>query len=136
MTHPPNVIIELLQEDQRYKLDAYSFIREALEYAQNQLEMGEQGEMNEETGTRERHLTGQQLCEAIRKYALEQYGLLTLNVLGSWGVSTTGDFGEIVYNMIRVGLMKQSEHDRREDFNDVYKFEEVFKNKFEINKSD
>ena len=62
MTHPPNVIIELLQEDQRYKLDAYSFIREALEYAQNQLEMGEQGEMNEETVSRERHFTGQQLC--------------------------------------------------------------------------
>jgi uncharacterized repeat protein (TIGR04138 family) len=136
MTDSVPSIIDLLQEDPRYKLDAYSFIREALGYAHHQLEMGEPEEIADESGEQERHLTGQQLCEAIRQYALEQFGLLTLNVLESWGVNTTGDFGEIVYNMIRIGLMKQSDHDRREDFNDVYEFQEVFKNEFEINLPD
>ena len=42
-------------------------------------------------------MTGQQLCEAIRQYALEQYGLMAQCVLNSCGVYTTGDFGEIVY---------------------------------------
>jgi uncharacterized repeat protein (TIGR04138 family) len=132
MTQSPQVIIELLKKDPRYKLDAYYFVREALAYAQEQLEMGEPGDYDEELGARERHLSGQQLCEAIRQYAVEQYGLLSLNVLGSWGINATGDFGEIVYNMIRVGLMKKSENDRQEDFSDVYDFREVFKDEFQI----
>ena len=57
----------------------------------------------------ERHITGQQLCEAIRKYALEQYGFMAKTVLNSWGVFSTGDFGEIVYNLIRIKHMKRSD---------------------------
>jgi uncharacterized repeat protein (TIGR04138 family) len=53
-------------------------------------------------------------------------------VLNSWGVYTTGDFGEIVYNWIRLGEMKKSEHDRREDFDDVFDFNEAFQQHFEI----
>jgi uncharacterized repeat protein (TIGR04138 family) len=132
MNQSPPVIIELLKEDPRYKLDAYYFVREALSFAQDQLSMGEPGEFNEEMRGRERHLTGQQLCEAIRQFAIDQYGFMALTVLGSWGIRATGDFGEIVYNMIRVELMKQSDKDRREDFEDVYDFEEVFRDEFEI----
>ena len=132
MSQSPHVIIELLKEDPRYKLDAYYFVREALSFAQDQLSMGEPGEFNEEMGARERHLTGQQLCEAIRQFAIDQYGFMALTVLRSWGINKTGDFGEIVYNMIRAELMKKSDNDRREDFNDVYDFEEVFRDEFEI----
>ncbi len=78
------------------------------------------------------HLTGQQLCEAIRQLALEQFGLMARVVLHSWGVHVTGDFGEIVYNLIDIGLMKKSETDRREDFNDVFDFEEAFERQFKI----
>jgi uncharacterized repeat protein (TIGR04138 family) len=80
----------------------------------------------------EKHVTGQQLCEAIRQYAVDQYGYMARPVLGSWGINETGDFGEIVYNLIGIGLMKKSAGDRREDFNDVYDFEEAFLHAFEI----
>ena len=83
----------------------------------------------------ERHLTGQELCEAIRQYAIDQYGLLAKNVLNSWGLCSTSDFGEVVYNLIRVGLMKRSSQDRREDFNDCYEFEHAFVKKFRFVKS-
>ena len=59
----------------------------------------------------------------IRLYALEQYGLLAQSVLNSWGVFETSDFGEIVYNLIRIGRMKKSDDDRREDFDEVYAFD-------------
>ncbi len=76
-------IVELLQQDQRYKLEAYQFVREALQYAQEVLSMPAQ---KTTSGVRtEHHLTGQQLCEAIRIYALDQYGYLAKTVLNSWG---------------------------------------------------
>ena len=78
----------------------------------------------------ERHITGQQLCEAIRQYAVEQYGGLAKNVLAHWGVRSTGDFGEIVFNLISIGQMRKTESDRREDFDNVFDFDEGFRDVF------
>ena len=83
-------------------------------------------------GVAEKHVTGQQLCEAIRQYAIDQYGYMARPVLSSWGINVTGDFGEIVYNLIGIGLMKKSAGDRREDFDNVYDFEDAFQRAFEI----
>lgn len=128
--HP---IVRILQEDRRYKPEAYQFLREALSYAQDVLKLGPQ-ELEEKpvVGKRgkaakaERHLTGQQLCEAIRLFAISQYGRMAKAVLNSWGLRSTSDFGEVVYNLIKVGVMKNSENDRREDFNHCYDFDEAF----------
>jgi len=40
MLDPSHPILQLLQEDRRYRLEAYVFIFEALHYAQNVLQMG------------------------------------------------------------------------------------------------
>lgn len=125
-------IVELLREDPRYKLEAYQFVREALQYAQEVLEMPPQPSGGALTGKVEHHLTGQQLCEAIRVFALEQYGYLAKLVLNSWGIRTTGDFGEIVYNLIRIKEMRKSKHDRREDFDDQFDFETAFEPRFQL----
>lgn len=125
--HP---IVELLQQDQRYHIEAYQFVREALAYAQEILKMPAEGAEGEQ------HITGQQLCEAIRQYSLEQYGFMAKTVLNSWGVHNTGDFGEIVYNLIRIKHMKRSKADRREDFDDCYDFASAFEPVFELSGSD
>ena len=78
----------------------------------------------------ERHVTGQQLCEAIRQYAVQQYGMLAKNVLNEWGVRTTGDFGEIVFNLIEIGQMKKTDTDRREDFENVFDFDDGLQDAF------
>ena len=122
--------IELLQRDRRFAPDAYEFIREALAYAQDVLEMG--GKIDSGSGEAEQHLTGQELCEAVRRLALDQFGLMARTVLNNWGIHTTRDIGEIVYNLIELGVMRKSRHDRREDFFDVYDFEEAFDRSFEI----
>ena len=80
----------------------------------------------------ERHVSGQQLCEAIRLHALEQYGYMAKVVLNRWGVTSTSDFGEIVYNLIRLGWMKKSDSDRREDFDNCYDFSEAFEQQYEF----
>jgi len=74
----------------------------------------------------ERHVSGRELCEAARQYALQQYGYLAPTVLGTWGVRRTSDFGEIVFNMIEIGQMRKTRHDKREDFHDVYDFAAAF----------
>jgi len=136
MLDPSHPIIELLKEDTRYTFDAYVFVFEALSFAQNELGMGEEAASESaETGqgqSPERHVTGQELCEAIREFALEQYGYMAKDVLASWGIHATGDFGELVFNLIRIGQMRKTPDDRREDFNDVYDFETAFRQGFKI----
>jgi uncharacterized repeat protein (TIGR04138 family) len=131
-------IAGLLQRDRRYKRDAYIFVFEALDYAQTVLGLGCEGisEPNplgpEDDKGPQRHVTGQELCEAIRRFALEQYGYMAKTVLNSWGVRRTGDFGEIVFNLIHIGHMRKTPHDRREDFEEVYDFDAAFEEEFRI----
>lgn len=160
MAEPRHPVLELLKKDPRYKLESYHFVRDALSYAQDVLEMGSEtkheeteetegdtsewmktlptelaaqlGEQAREHAKTERHLTGQDLCQAIRQYALDQYGMMAKVVLNNWGVSSTSDIGEIVYNLIDIGLMRKSEEDRRADFDDVYDFQQAFEEQFQI----
>jgi len=128
--HP---LVQLLKRDHRYRLEAYQFVREGLDYAQRVLGMGEGRPLRRgQKPSPEAHLTGQQLSEALRQFAQEQYGFMAKWVLNSWGIHSTSDFGELVYNMIAVNLMRKSETDRREDFDDVYDFEEAFVRQFQI----
>ena len=143
MLDPSQQFTELLSRDSRYQVDAYAFVFEALNYAQQELDMGKErpseplGEEEEEedevaqTGP-QKHVSGQELCEAIREYALLQYGYLAKTVLNSWGIKATGDFGEIVFNLIEIGRMRKTDDDRREDFNEIYDFEVAFQENFEI----
>ena len=140
MLDPSHPIAKLLQEDRRYTFEAYVFIFEALHYAQNVLQMGAESPSepphqpaaeSEETQA-ERHVTGQELCEAIRRYALAQYGYMAKTVLNSWGIRGTSDFGEIVFNLIRAGQMRKTPADTRVDFDNVYDFDTAFQQGFKI----
>lgn len=145
MLDPTSPIGQLLKDDPRYSLGAYLFVFEALRYAQEEMGLGveipsevteedepEESSSGESSGPQPRHLTGQQLCEAMRQYALEQYGYMAKCVFNQWGVESTSDFGEIVFNLIRVGEMRKTPQDRREDFNDVFDFDEGLTKRFEI----
>lgn len=129
--HP---LLQLLRRDQRYRLEAYQFVREGLDYAQRVLGIG--GSRPLRRGQKpplESHLTGQELSEALRQFAVDQFGFMAKWVLNSWGIYATSDFGELVYNMIAVNLMRKSDTDRRADFDGVYDFDEAFVRQFKIN---
>lgn len=129
MTHP---LKRLLTDDPRYPVEAYEFVRDALAYAHDVMHLGQPSPPNEGKGEVERHLTGQELCEAARRHALEQYGLMAKLVLNNWGIHSTSDVGEIVYNLIHVDLMRKSSSDRREDFDDVFDFQKAFQDEFDF----
>jgi len=128
--HP---LLQLLKRDTRYRLEAYQFVREGLDYAQRALGMGVARPLRRgEKPPPESHLTGQELCDALRRLALDQFGFMAKWVLNSWGIYATSDFGELVYNMIAVNVMRKSKTDRREDFDGVYDFEDAFVRQFRI----
>lgn len=131
-------LVKLLSEDRRYKLDAYQFIGAGLEFAQEVLKLGQTKEHpfrdDDDERPPQRHVTGQDLCWALRRLAHEQYGFLAKLVLARWGIHCTSDFGEIVYNLIKIGKMSQSNGDRREDFDNVYDFEQTLVKEFVITK--
>jgi uncharacterized repeat protein (TIGR04138 family) len=144
MIDPTNPIAQLVAEDRRYTFEAYVFLLEALAYAQNVLDMGEESAAEplpaavaegEEPGP-QRHVTGQQLCEAIRRYALDRYGYMAKTVLNSWGLHNTSDFGQLVFNMIRGKLMRKTPADTLVDFDNIYDFDVAFKQQFKIGAGD
>jgi len=103
----------LLRRDRRYPREAYEFIHEALGYTSRSLQ-------------RSGHVSGQELCEGARQLAVERFGYLARTVLESWNVRRTDDFGNLVYNLIEVGLLHKTEGDSITDFHEVYDFAQAF----------
>ena len=61
-------------------------------------------------------------CES----SLRQYGLLAATVLAHWGLRSTSDIGDIVFNMIVAGDLEKTESDSRSDFDNVFDFTTAF----------
>ncbi|MBI4179854.1 hypothetical protein HY522_10590 [bacterium] len=75
---------------------------------------------------RRRHITGKELCEAVRDLAAREYGLMAKEVLEAWGVDNTETVGRIVFALVDAGLMTKTEEDTPADFERVFNFEESF----------
>jgi uncharacterized repeat protein (TIGR04138 family) len=115
--------LELLRaKDPRYGRDAYLFVREALDYTQKSLAKDRRGRI--------RHVSGQELLQGIREYAVSQYGPMAFMLLEEWGIHACQDFGEIVFNMVDVSLLAKTDKDSRTDFADGYDFAEAFRKPF------
>lgn len=108
----------ICSKDSRYEPDAYYFVSEGLTYTAKMLKRPRQG-----TG---RHISGRELLEGIRGYAIQEFGPMALTVLRSWGITRTEDVGEIVFNMVEVGKLGKTDQDKREDFANGYDFTEAF----------
>jgi len=74
----------------------------------------------------QRHVSGMQLCEGLRDFAIQQYGRLALPMLRRWNIHRTEDFGHIVFAMVEAGLMQAQESDTLHDFDEGFDFEEAF----------
>jgi uncharacterized repeat protein (TIGR04138 family) len=114
---------ELLHSDPRYHREAYGFIFEALDYTVREVVGG----ARDDSGNQ--HVTGQELLEGIRQFALNTFGCLAATVLRGWGVRRSEDFGEIVFNLVDHGLMGKQDTDLKEHFSGGYgghTFQQVF----------
>lgn len=106
-------ISDIIRADPRYPRPAYLFVREALQHTVEKI--GRPG-----------HVTAKELLEGLRDYAREEFGPLALTVFASWDVRGTGDFGNIVFNLIDAQEMGRTDEDKKADFDDVYRLEDAF----------
>ena len=79
-----------------------------------------------------RHVSGQQLCWAVRDTALEQWGLMARSVLTRWNIQNTEDIGKIVFALVESDWLQKQPDDSIKDFRDVYPFEEAFDRTYEL----
>jgi uncharacterized repeat protein (TIGR04138 family) len=116
--NPEDLLDPILKRDPRYTAEAYFFVREALDHIVRQLDAP-------------RHISGQELLEGIRKYALSEFGPIAKRVLSEWGINECIDFGHIVFNLVNEGLLGKTEDDSLDDFADGYDFTEAFLKPFQ-----
>lgn len=120
------IVALICKEDPRFDRKAYDFVRLGLDHTVKELRKKDTARAE-----RSRHVTGPELLEGLRAYALEQYGPLAKTVLTTWGVRRCRDFGDIVFNLIEYNVFSKTENDRREDFSDIYDFEDAFVKPFQ-----
>lgn len=120
----------VMARDPRYSIQAYTFVFEALEYTKTLKQRARSKGRARGVGTESRHVSGRELCEGARRLALNHYGMLAMTVLGLWGIRSTSDLGEIVYNLIDSGDLEKTPQDSRTDFEGVYDFETAFRRNF------
>ncbi len=117
----------VLARDSRFPLQAYVFIFEAIEFTKRLKDRSKLRTAKGKKSPAKKHITGQELCEGARRLALRDYGLMAETVLAQWGLRSTSDLGDVVYNLIASGDLEKTPTDRRADFNNVYEFNTAFK---------
>lgn len=120
------IVAQICKEDTRFDRKAYDFVRLGLEHTVKDLRKRDAARAE-----RSRHVSGPELLDGLRVYALEQFGPLAKTVLNTWGVNSCRDIGDIVFNLIEYNVFSKTENDRREDFSDVYDFDEAFVKPFQ-----
>src|SRR5689334_9618977 len=122
---PTKTIDQVVREIDRYPVEAFQFVQEGLTYSVQRFH-----------GTKQKkephHVTGQQLCEGLREFALMRWGRLARTVLRSWGINSTYDFGKIVFALIANHMLAKTDEDQVDDFRDVFDFRIAFEADYRI----
>lgn len=117
----PQQILMQIASATRYPVEAFHFVRRGLDYTVHQIHTNPEN-MDEA----ERHVDGRQLCEGLRRFALDQYGMLARTMLARWNIHRTEDFGRIVFAMVEGGMMQKTDQDTLTDFEDGFNFDTSF----------
>ena len=123
---PGKTLEEVVSQIGLYPIEAYDFVRRGLEYTVERIHA------NAEDPTVSRHVSGAQLCDGLREFALLEWGMLARTVLERWNIRRTIDFGRIVFALVDNGWMSKTDDDDVEDFRDVFDFKTAFDTKYRI----
>ena len=104
----------IVASDPRYQREAYVFLRDSLDFTTKQQKKAK--------GTTVRHVSGPELLEGVRQYALKEFGPMVVTVFDNWGIRSCEDVGHMVFNLIGAGIFGKTDQDSIEDFKAVYDF--------------
>jgi uncharacterized repeat protein (TIGR04138 family) len=112
------VVEQICEKDLRFSSDAYHFVQEGLNHTLKSLKRGGQHT--------HRHVSGQELLHGLREFALKEYGPMSKAVLNEWGIKTTDDIGQIVFNLVNASVLGKNDTDSPGDFKNVFTFDDAF----------
>lgn len=123
---PPVELEHIVEELGVYPIEAYEFVQQGLAYTVSRVFTADA-----KPGVC-RHVTGQQLCHGLRELAMKQWGFMARTVLIHWNVTSTMDFGQIVFSLARHRAMATTPQDTIEDFRNVYDFAKAFESGYRV----
>ena len=118
----------IVANNPRYHRDGYIFLRDALDFTTKQ--------QKKVKGVSVRHVSGPELLDGVRQYALKEFGPMVMTVFDSWGIHSSEDVGHMVFNLIGAGIFGKTEADSIKDFKNVYDFKEAFVRPFAPTKAE
>lgn len=110
-------VAAILKRDRRFDPGAYFFLKDALDFTLKRI--------SETNDGRSRHVSGPELLLGFRDHALEQYGPMASTLMNEWGLRKCQDVGDMVFHLIEEQVFGKQESDRREDFSEVFDFQEA-----------
>ena len=124
-------LMEVARRDPRYAYEAYEFLFEALGHTQRMLGKTPP-EPTKSDAPAEHHVTGAELLAGVCDLAKREFGRMARVVFAQWGINKTGDWGDIVFNLIEANLMSKTDEDTREQFRGVYDLDQALVQDFRI----
>jgi len=112
-----------------YPPEAYLFVQQGLSHTVEKLHGQEKEEEDPELN---RHVNGRDLCWGLKDVALMQWGLMARTVLAKWNITTTMDFGKIVFALVEHDMLKKTDDDTVEDFRNVFDFRKELESNYKI----
>lgn len=110
-------LYDLVRDDPRYPVEAYEFLSDAVEYTQEAL--GREPHEDDDPDT-DYHVSAAELTRGACDLAVREFGMMAPIVFRMWGIHSTLDVGHVVFNLIRVGRLKQSDRDDLADFDGLF----------------
>jgi uncharacterized repeat protein (TIGR04138 family) len=123
---PAKTLQDVVDAVGTYPPEAYQFVQQGLNHTVQKVH----GDVIDPEPAH--HVGGKELCEGLRDLAISQWGLLARTVLARWNVTSTLDFGKIVFAMVQFNLLQKTDRDRLDDFKAVYDFRTAFETEFKI----
>ncbi|MEO5715765.1 MAG: Minf_1886 family protein [Luteolibacter sp.] len=109
-------VVSILKRDRRFDPHAYFFLKDALDFTLKRIAESNNGQA--------RHVSGPELLAGFRDCALEQFGPMASTLMNEWSVRKCQDVGDMVFHLIEEQVFGKQDSDKKEDFSEVFDFEE------------
>jgi len=117
---------QIVKDDPRYVMEAYEFVSKAVVFTMLSLSRDK---------SPNHHVSGQELLDGFRRYAIQEFGPMAGEIMKSWGFSNSTDVGNVVFNLVNRKLLGKTDNDSLSDFKSGFDFEKAFSEPFKTDKN-
>lgn len=108
---------DITAKDNRYNARAYTLLVDTI------------GVLSEKH--KDGHFNSFDLMEEFKENTLDHFGPMSFTVLREWGINSTRDIGNMMFNLVSSGRIVKDDENKIEDFEGGYDFTETFLTPYE-----